>query len=125
MTRVATIIFHPRAAPGAGPLSEAFASNRRRNAERQATAFRAAGSAATILEGPADDRPFGRRVREAVNSLEGPGPDGLILLGSGSIPLARATDHRAFVMIAAKSLSFSKTASIPRDKASFSESASF
>jgi hypothetical protein len=101
VTRVATIIFHPRAAPGAGPLSEAFASNRRRNAERLATAFRAAGSAATILDGPADDRPFGRRVRDAVDGLEGPAPDGLILLGSGSIPLARATDHQAFVTTAA------------------------
>lgn len=101
MTRVATIIFHPRAAPGAGPLSEAFASSRRRNAERQATGFRAAGSPATILEGPADDRPFGRRVREAVDGLAGPAPDGLILLGSGSIPLARAADHRAFVATAA------------------------
>ncbi|HZC32435.1 MAG TPA: hypothetical protein VE640_04020 [Candidatus Bathyarchaeia archaeon] len=101
MTRVATIIFHPCAAPGSGPLSEAFASSRRRNAERQATGFRAAGSAATILEGPADDGPFGRRLRDAVNGLEGPVLDGLIILGSGSIPLARAADHRAFVATAA------------------------
>jgi len=101
VTRVATIIFHPRAAPGAGPLSEAFASSRRRNGERQATAFQAAGSAATILEDPADDLPFGRRLRDAVDRLEGPAPDGLILLGSGSIPLARAADHRAFVATAA------------------------
>jgi CTP:molybdopterin cytidylyltransferase MocA len=101
VTRVATIIFHPRAAPGAGPLSEALASSRRQNAERQATGFRAAGAAATILEGPADDLPFGRRVREAVNGLAGPAPGGLILLGSGSIPLARAADHRVFVATAA------------------------
>jgi hypothetical protein len=101
VTRVATIIFHAHPAPGAGPLSEAFAVNRRRNAERQAKGFQRAGSAVTIVEGPDDDRPFGRRVRQALVGLDGPPPDGLVVLGSGSIPLARAKDHRAFVTIAA------------------------
>jgi CTP:molybdopterin cytidylyltransferase MocA len=101
VTRVATIIFHPRAAPGAGPLSEAFALSRRLNAERQAIGFQRAGSEVTILEGQDDGRPFGRRVREAVSGLDGFTPDGLVVLGSGSIPLARPSDHRAFVTFAA------------------------
>jgi hypothetical protein len=97
VTRVNVIIFHPRAAPGAGPLTEAFAEIRWQNANRQATGFVRAGAEVAILDGLDDDKPFGQRVREVVG---GSGRDGLILLGSGSIPLATAADRRAFVATA-------------------------
>ncbi|MEA2547147.1 MAG: hypothetical protein QOI09_2420 [Chloroflexota bacterium] len=98
MTRVAAIIFHPPAAPGAGALTEAFESIRRRNAERQATGFRRAGAEVTILADLDDEKPFGQRVRDVLGARP---PDGLVLLGSGSIPLATAVDRRAFVAVAA------------------------
>jgi hypothetical protein len=97
VTRVNAIIFHPRPAPGAGPLTEAIAEIRWQNANRQATGFVRAGVEVGILDDLDDDKPFGRRVREVVG---GSGPDGLILLGSGSIPLATAADRRAFVATA-------------------------
>jgi hypothetical protein len=98
VTRVAAIIFHPRPAPGAGPLTEAFASIRRRNAERQANGFRQAGAEVTILDDLGDRKPFGQRVRDVLGAGA---PNGLVLLGSGSIPLATAVDRRAFVAVAA------------------------
>ncbi|HEY8631710.1 MAG TPA: hypothetical protein VIL50_01060, partial [Candidatus Limnocylindrales bacterium] len=98
MTRVAAIIFHPRPAPGAGSLTEAFASIRRRNAERQAAGFGRAGAEVTILDDLDDRKPFGQRVRDVLGDGA---PNGLVLLGSGSIPLATAVDRRAFVAIAA------------------------
>ena len=98
MTRVKVIIFHPHAAPGAGPLEAAFATTRSQNANRQANGFSAVGAEVAILDDLDHDTPFGRHVREAVETLS---PDGLILLGSGSIPLATAADRRAFVDAAA------------------------
>jgi hypothetical protein len=92
VTRVAAIIFHPPAAPGAGALTEAFESIRRRNAERQATGFRRAGAEVTILADLDDEKPFGQRVRDVLGARP---PDGLVLLGSGGIPLATAVDRRA------------------------------
>jgi hypothetical protein len=98
VTRVAAIIFHPRLAPGAGPLSEAFDSIRRRNGQRQAAGFRRAGAEIAIVDDTGGERSFGQRVRDAVDREA---PDGLVLLGSGSIPLATAADRRAFVATAA------------------------
>jgi hypothetical protein len=97
VTRVNVIIFHPRPAAGAGPLTEAFAEIRWQNANRQASGFVRAGAEVAILDDLDDNKPFGRRVREIVAA---PAPDGLILLGSGSIPLATAADRRAFVATA-------------------------
>jgi hypothetical protein len=101
VTHVAAIIFHPRPVPDAGPLAEAFESIRRRNGERQVAGFRRAGADVAVLdegEGDGAGTTFGRRVREAV---EREAPNGLIVLGSGSIPLATAADRRAFVATAA------------------------
>ena len=97
MTRVNVIIFHPRAAPGAGLLTEAFAAIRGRNAERQAAGFRQEGAEVTVVEDLDGDSSFGRRVRDVVAAI---GPDGLVVLGSGSVPLATAADRRAFVATA-------------------------
>ena len=98
MTRVKVIIFHPHAPPGAGPLETAFATIRWQNANRQAIGFVGAGAEVAILDDLDRETPFGQHVREAVATIP---PDGLILLGSGSIPLATAVDRRAFVDTAA------------------------
>src|SRR5437899_567814 len=97
VTRVDAIIFHPAPA-SAGSLTAALASIRRWNADRQAVGFERAGARARVVESGEDDRPFGQRVREA---LDGSRSDGAVLLGSGSIPLATAADRRAFVATAA------------------------
>ena len=95
MTRVQVIIFHPRAAPGSGPLTEAFARIRGRSVDRQAAGFREAGADRVgVIDDLDHDTSFGQRVRELVAA--GPS-DGVILLGSGSIPLATAADRRTFV----------------------------
>jgi hypothetical protein len=58
-----------------------------------------AGAAdARLVAGIPDDVPFGRRLRELAAALPG---QGLVVLGSGSIPLATAADRRAFVEAAA------------------------
>ncbi|MBA2718633.1 MAG: hypothetical protein H0U52_05205 [Chloroflexi bacterium] len=100
MTRVAVLILHAPAGPSAGPLVTAFESIRRRNAERQAAGFRAAGAdEIRIDDRPLDSGGFGGRVREAAETGDG----GLVVLGSGSIALATAAERRAFVAIAAGS----------------------
>ena len=97
MTRVNVIIFHPRAAPGAGPLSDAFAAIRGRNAERQAGGFRQGGAEVTVVDDLDANGSFGGRVRDLVETIAA---DALVVLGSGSIPLATAADRRAFVATA-------------------------
>lgn len=98
MTRVAGLILHAPAGLGGGPLTQAYAAIRRRNAERQAAGFRAAGAAEVrLVETEPDEQSFGARVRAAVAALH---PDGLVVLGSGSVPLATKADRRAFLAAA-------------------------
>jgi len=92
--RVAAVILHPRAEPDAGPLTRAFAAVRRRNADRHAAGFEALGATTRVLDDLHGGTTFGERIRELVAALR---PDGLILMGSGSIPLATQRDRRAFV----------------------------
>ena len=81
-------ILHPLAPPGSGPLTEAMAEARRENGGRLAKRFRAAGAdEVRVDEGTPDRRSFGERLRELAAELEG--GSGLVVLGSGSIPLAR------------------------------------
>ena len=94
MPRVAAVILHPRAEPDAGPLTRAFAAVRRRNADRHAAGFEALGATTRVLDDLHGGTTFGERIRELVAALR---PDGLILMGSGSIPLATQRDRRAFV----------------------------
>src|SRR6185369_14340098 len=62
--------------------------------------IRAAGAPETlIVDEPQDDRPFGARLRDTLRSIGG--ADGVLVLGSGSVPLARSADLRAFVATAA------------------------
>ncbi len=67
-------------------------------AEDRRLAFAAAGATdVRLIAGPPDDTPFGARLRAFVETER---PDGIVVLGSGSIPLARAADLRAFVAVA-------------------------
>jgi hypothetical protein len=95
---VAAIIFHPGAEPDAGPLTTTFAAIRERLAARHAASFQALGASPTIVDDLGEGETFGGRVRSIAADS---GLDGLIVLGSGSIPLATTRDRRAFVEAAA------------------------
>jgi hypothetical protein len=96
MTPVAVRIFHFEPTD-AGPLTRMLVDARRVLADRHAAAFRRAGSAdVRIVSGAADDTSFGARLR-----AELPERGGLIVLGSGAMPLARDSDMRRFVAVAA------------------------
>ncbi|MEO7664200.1 MAG: hypothetical protein ABIV26_03675 [Candidatus Limnocylindrales bacterium] len=97
MTRVLAIILHAVPGADAGPLELAFAVARLRNAERQARGFAAAGADARISAVEAGGLPFGARLRE----LAATNPNaGIVILGSGSIPLATASDRGVLVAAA-------------------------
>jgi hypothetical protein len=95
VARVVALILHARPAPDAGPLERAFETIRRANAERHVAGFRAAGAEALMDERPAGS--YGERVRQVVHAEK---PDGIVLLGSGSLPLTNAKDWRTFVAAA-------------------------
>jgi hypothetical protein len=96
VARVVALIFHPAAAPDAGPLERAFDAIRRANAERHRVGFRDAGADARVDDGRAAGS-FGERVRQLVEETT---PDGVVILGSGSLPLTNAADWREFVEVA-------------------------
>jgi hypothetical protein len=130
MRPVSVFIFHAAAPSDAGPLVRALVETRRGMAERQRAAFIAAGAdSARIIEGPPDGRSFGERLvaeltapvsggskaggsrpgasaptagRASAGPATGPAiRGGVVVLGSGSIPLARPADLRRFVEVAA------------------------
>jgi hypothetical protein len=93
--RVAVRILHAEGATG--PLESWLAAARLANAERLLRGFLHAGASdVEIHKGRPDGRSFGARLREIVADGTRAG-DGLVVLGSGSIPLARAADFEAFV----------------------------
>jgi hypothetical protein len=100
---VLVLIFHATAPTGAGPLVRALAEARGALADRQRKAFLAAGAdAAEVVAGPPDGLSFGERLGVALKAWAGAARgSGVIVLGSGSIPLARAADLRRFVEVAA------------------------
>ncbi len=98
MTDVSVAILHPTPAPDAGRLVRAVAEARAGLAERHRAGFLAAGATrARVLAGPPDDTPFGARLRDL---LDDAGSGGLVVLGSGAVPLATAADRRTFVATA-------------------------
>ncbi|HVA85616.1 MAG TPA: hypothetical protein VNF73_04760 [Candidatus Saccharimonadales bacterium] len=100
MRRVTVLIFH---APARGPGSreEVFERARAALAEHHRAAFLATGAAtATIVAEPPDQEPFGVRLRRAVREHV-PAGAGLIVLGSGAMPLIGAADRRRFLDVAA------------------------
>jgi CTP:molybdopterin cytidylyltransferase MocA len=115
---VTVLIFHAPAPAGTGPLVGALVEARRALAERQRNAFLAAGAnEVRIVEGPADGRSFGERLAAEVRAgakgthagatgarggtAAARAAGGLVVLGSGSIPLAAPADLRRFVEAAA------------------------
>lgn len=98
MTRVVAIILHAVPGPGGGPLEMAFAAARGRNADRQAAGLEAAGARTRIEEVRPAGAAFGTRLRAAASAAPG---EGIVVLGSGSIPLATSTDLRHLVEAAA------------------------
>ena len=96
MHHVAVRILHPPTPEHAGELTRLLGRARSIGGEDLARQFRAAGAAdVTIVSGGDDRLTFGERLRAVVAGLE-PG-SGLIVLGSGSIPLATDTDLRALM----------------------------
>jgi len=90
---------HPEPGPGDGPIAHWVAARRNAIAEHHRRGFAAAGAAdVAIVRGPPDDRSFGARLRELVLAER---PAGLVIMGSGSMPLATHADRRAFVAAAA------------------------
>ena len=99
MTEVAVLILHLEPADRAGEIETWVGDARQAIAERHRAGFLAEGATdATIVGGPPDGRSFGARVRAFLAERR---PDGLVVLGSGAIPLAAAADRRAFVASAA------------------------
>src|SRR6187401_1512442 len=99
MSPVAVRILHPGPGQGSGPLTRWVAEARATLAEHHRRAFVAAGADdVAIVGGPPDARPFGDRLRALVANV---GEGGLVVLGSGAVPLATANDRRALVAIAA------------------------
>ena len=98
MRPVSVRIMHPGPGPDQGPLERWLAEVRGAGARRHATGFAAAGASdVEIVSAPPDATPFGARLRDIVSSGGG---DGLVVLGSGAVPLATAADRRAFVAAA-------------------------
>jgi len=99
MPAVTVRIMHPEPAPGAGPLETWVATARAGLARRHAERFTEAGAQDVgIVAGPPDGLAFGARVRAMVAADR---PAGLVLLGSGAIPLATMRDLRELVTVAA------------------------
>ncbi len=90
---------HPEAAARAGPLGGWLADERARLALRHVEGFRAAGATdVAIVSGPPDATSFGERLRTLVRAER---PAGLVILGSGAIPLATERDLLDLVVAAA------------------------
>ncbi len=101
MTRVVVIILHAEPEPNAGPLELAFAASRTDNAGAHARAFAALGADSRLVHTHPDDPPLGSRLRAIAREQPGAG---LVVLGSGSIPLATRADRRRFLEAAAGEL---------------------
>ncbi len=99
MPPVTVLILAPALAPDAGPLARGLDGALATLAEHHRQGFLAAGADEVVVRRePPDDTPFGTRLRRLVGELR---PDGLVVLGAGSIPLATAADRRALVEAAA------------------------
>jgi hypothetical protein len=101
VTDVAVLILHPEPVGRATDIERWVASARAAIAERHRVGFLAAGATdVTVVTGPPDGTSFGSRLKAFIARRR---PAGLIVLGSGAIPLATGADRRAFVTAAAAS----------------------
>jgi hypothetical protein len=97
VTRVVAIILHVISPAGADSLEAWFADARSSNAAHLARGFAAVGADARIIETPGGGPTFGARLREVAAADPSVG---IVILGSGSLPLATRADLRAFVAAA-------------------------
>lgn len=98
MPPVVVRILHPLPDSTAGPLVRWLADGRAILAQRHRLGFEAAGARdVAVVAGSADGRTFGSRLRELLAIGGAKGIGGLVVLGSGSIPLATGADRRAFL----------------------------
>ena len=98
MRPVSVRIMHPAPGNAAGPIERWLTTARAGLADRHVAAFRAAGATdAEIVTGAPDGTPFGARLRGLIPRRT---TGGLVVLGSGAIPLATAVDRRAFLAAA-------------------------
>ncbi len=101
MPPVAVRILHAEAGPNAGPLERTLIAARAELAERHRHGFLAAGAAdVRVVAGPPDGISFGERLRRLAAEALSAGVGGLVVLGSGAVPLATTRDRRAFVAAA-------------------------
>jgi hypothetical protein len=97
MASVAVRILHPAPA-GVGPLEFALLAARASNADRLVKLFVEGGAPDVRVISGGDAGPtFATRVRTALERV----PGGVVVLGSGAIPLATVADARRFVDLAA------------------------
>ena len=95
MTAVAVLILHPAPARDAGEIETWVGAARAAMAERHRAGFVWAGAdSVTVTGGPPDGQAFGTRL---ATFLEHQRPGGVVVLGSGAVPLATMADRRAFV----------------------------
>lgn len=100
MTGVHVVILHANPGADAGPLARAVGAARAALAERHRELFTRAGATSVrILAGPPDDVSFGARLRAIASGL---GHGGLVVLGSGAVPLLRAADASRLLAVAAR-----------------------
>jgi hypothetical protein len=98
MARVTVLVLHSDLGSPSEPLSRILTAARRRLADHHLERFLAAGAdAVELVGGPPDDTPFGTRLRALVGPLDG---RGVVVLGSGALPLATTADRRAFLAVA-------------------------
>lgn len=101
MPPVVVRILHPLPDSEAGPLVRWVAEERATLAKRQRRGFEDAGAMdVSVVTGSADGRTFGSRLRELLAVGGAGGIGGLVVLGSGSIPLATSADRRDFLAAA-------------------------
>jgi hypothetical protein len=97
--RVAVRILHPASSPSAGDLERVLVAARAANADRLGGLFRSVGADNVRIDtGPPDGRSFGDRLRGLVDELAVGA--GLVVLGSGAVPLLGRRGAAELVAIA-------------------------
>src|SRR2546428_6498628 len=99
VSAVTVLIFHRPAARGAGERMELLAAARLALARTQEVRFRAARAAdVRIIADAGPQVSFGRHLERAIDDLPARRRSaGIVVLGSGALPLATARDLAAFV----------------------------
>ncbi len=98
MRDVTVLILHRPAAPDAGPLERLLVEARAGLADRHAREFAAAGARFERIVGERNARSFGEHLRTLTRDVS---TAGIVVLGSGALPLATRADRRRFVDAAA------------------------